>query len=223
VERALVVSAHLDDAVFSAGQFLAAHPGTVVLTVFAGAPQRTVRTSWDTKCGFTNSDDALATRREEDRAGLAVLDARPTHFDFLDDQYLDFRKRRQKIASTERLASSLAEEVERHRPTLVVGPLGVSHPDHARLRRALLSLNLSVPVLLYADLPYCVGAPKKMRRAEKSIDRNGFTLQEISPHLGSRELKFKAVRCYSSQLGNLPIDSLLSQERYFKLNKSHRL
>jgi hypothetical protein len=29
----LVVSSHLDDAVFSAGQFLAATPGTVVVTM----------------------------------------------------------------------------------------------------------------------------------------------------------------------------------------------
>ena len=32
----LVVSPHLDDAVYSAGQFLAGRPGAVVVTMFAG-------------------------------------------------------------------------------------------------------------------------------------------------------------------------------------------
>jgi hypothetical protein len=34
----VVLSPHLDDAVLSVGRFLAANPGTVVITVFAGIP-----------------------------------------------------------------------------------------------------------------------------------------------------------------------------------------
>jgi hypothetical protein len=51
----LVVSPHLDDAVLSCGRWLAAHPGTLVVTVFAGVPSNGNRlTDWDARCGFSN-------------------------------------------------------------------------------------------------------------------------------------------------------------------------
>ena len=38
LERVVVVSPHLDDAVLGCGRFLAVHPGATVVTVFAGNP-----------------------------------------------------------------------------------------------------------------------------------------------------------------------------------------
>ena len=43
--RLLVISPHLDDAVFACGRLIASHPSCVVVTVFAGLPANTVTTT----------------------------------------------------------------------------------------------------------------------------------------------------------------------------------
>ena len=63
----VVLSPHLDDAVLSVGRFLAASPGTVVITVFAGIPGGLGLTRYDRSCGF-------ATRR----SGVVSPPRRPT-------------------------------------------------------------------------------------------------------------------------------------------------
>ncbi len=83
----LVVSPHLDDAVLSAGLFLLTEPGAVVATVMAGHPGPGVLSDWDRACGFVDGDDPVARRRDEDRAALAILGARPHHLEFLDQPY----------------------------------------------------------------------------------------------------------------------------------------
>src|SRR4051812_4728612 len=82
-EPVMIVSPHLDDAVFGCGELLGARPGSVVVTVFAGAPPtyETV-TEWDALAGFRAGDDVMAARRAEDRDALAVLGARPVWLDF---------------------------------------------------------------------------------------------------------------------------------------------
>ena len=141
MNKVLVVSPHLDDAVFSAGEFLAGRQGVVVVTMLAGTPDPPVRTQWDTKrCGFSTSQDAVQRRRAEDEAAMAVLKATPIHLDFLDGQY--------KPSDIGELANALSELVEHHQPEFVAGPLGVHHDDHVRVREAVLTANLPVPVWL---------------------------------------------------------------------------
>lgn len=82
-----VVSLHLDDAVFSCGMLLAMHLGSIVCTVFAGAPRPAVSAPWDQASGFADSDAALEARRREDDHALALLDARPIRLAFTDSQY----------------------------------------------------------------------------------------------------------------------------------------
>ena len=87
--RWLVISPHLDDAVFSCGRLLAAAPGSIVVTVFAGIPPRdTPAPPWDRRAGFDRADEAMHARRDEDRRALARLDARPVWLDFLDRDLL---------------------------------------------------------------------------------------------------------------------------------------
>src|SRR5689334_10074107 len=84
----VVISPHLDDAVFGCGQLLALHPGSVVSTALAGRPPSYATvTGWDAAAGFRPGDDVIAARRAEDRAALQILDARPVWLDFTDDQY----------------------------------------------------------------------------------------------------------------------------------------
>src|SRR5436305_15085471 len=84
LDRVVVVSPHLDDAVLSCARFMAAHPGCTVVTVFAGTPPAYPEPMrlWDEQSGFAPGDDVMDARRHEDCAALAVLDATPHHLDF---------------------------------------------------------------------------------------------------------------------------------------------
>ena len=60
----VVISPHLDDAVFSCGDWLATHPGAIVMTVFAGVPRDgALHTEWDNRCGFADASHAILARR----------------------------------------------------------------------------------------------------------------------------------------------------------------
>src|SRR5690242_3070034 len=84
----LVISPHLDDAVFGCGQLLATYPGSVVITALAGRPASYATvTPWDELAGFAPGEDVIAARRAEDHAALAILQASPVWLDFSDDQY----------------------------------------------------------------------------------------------------------------------------------------
>ena len=54
--KVLVLSPHLDDAVFGCGELIARCPGAIVLTLLAGAPEGfNVLTEWDAASGFTSA------------------------------------------------------------------------------------------------------------------------------------------------------------------------
>jgi LmbE family N-acetylglucosaminyl deacetylase len=119
-----LISPHLDDGVFSCGDALAAHPGSVVVTVFAGWPTDGERlTDWDARCGFANAHEAVRARRAEDRAALALLDAQPHWLGFCDSQYGN-------TPSCDAIARALAAAIETLSPALVLYPLGLFHSDH---------------------------------------------------------------------------------------------
>lgn len=64
MKKMLLVSPHFDDAVLSAGQFMADRPDAEVVTVFGGFPvtSERIKTPYDEKCGFKNAQDAVASR-----------------------------------------------------------------------------------------------------------------------------------------------------------------
>jgi len=79
LERIVIVSPHLDDAVLGCATLMAAHPGVTVVTVFAGRPVEypSPMQNWDALCGFADGDEVHVARRAEDAAALGVLDATP--------------------------------------------------------------------------------------------------------------------------------------------------
>ena len=145
----LVFSPHLDDAVLSLGNLIAAHPGSVVVTVLAGMPSdETLTTEWDTSCGFASSGETMRARWAEDEAAVAALGASAIHLDFLDRQYGEADRR------------SITSEIERiiaeHPDHEVFGPLGLVHPDHILVSDAFVdALDTDAPIdrHLYADIP----------------------------------------------------------------------
>ena len=128
LERVVVVSPHLDDAVLGCGRLLAAHPGATVITLYAGAPATypDPPTRWDTIAGFGPGDDVLAARKEEDRAALAELGATPVWLDFVEHQYLD----RPDWVGPEQTVDTLEAAIRAAEPTAVFVPFGLANPDH---------------------------------------------------------------------------------------------
>jgi LmbE family N-acetylglucosaminyl deacetylase len=198
MDRLLVVSPHLDDAVFGCGELIASRPGATVATLFAGAPASYAEpTSWDRDAGFSAGDDVVAARREEDRAALEILGATPLWMDFVDDQY-------EYHAGIGALVCALSRAIEALRPDVVLFPAGLFHADHRRTHEAaLLALGRfsSKEWQLYEDALY--------RRIDGLLDERLRLLDAIGlaprpialPIVGdARERKRRAVACYGSQL-----------------------
>jgi LmbE family N-acetylglucosaminyl deacetylase len=155
LERIVVISPHLDDGVLGCGRLLAAHPGSVVVTVYAGAPDPYPDpvTGWDSAAGFGPGDDVLASRKREDVAALSALRAEPRWLDFVEHQYLD----RPDWVLAEAVTDRLAAEVAALRPTAVFAPFGIANPDHAETHTAAMQVRerLAGPAwFLYEDFGY---------------------------------------------------------------------
>jgi hypothetical protein len=186
--RHVVLSPHLDDAVFSAWHVVTG-PGPVrVVNVFAGLPGPGVLTPLDRAHGARNSDDWMRRRRDEDRAVHALTGCETVCLDLLDVQYRadrvpDLRAalERDPAAFIPRVAShpGLAADIDGLRravaPWLVPGATvyastGIGrHPDHRDVGRLGLALaREGWDVRLYADSPYYLrhGIPSWAGREE---------------------------------------------------------
>src|SRR5229473_1700535 len=119
LERIVIVSPHLDDAVLGCGNFMAAHPGAYVVTVFAGNPAvypSNPMRKWDVQSGFAPGDDVMETRRHEDDAALEILGATPVHLEFVEHSYLPGDR----PIAPDVLVDALAPALATLRPTLVI-------------------------------------------------------------------------------------------------------
>ncbi|UEP52932.1 PIG-L family deacetylase [Burkholderia ambifaria] len=227
--RWLVISPHLDDAVFSCGQLLAQAPGSVVVTVFAGIPARgSAAPPWDRRAGFHTADEAVRSRRDEDRRALAMLGAQPVWLDFLDDQYGT-------PAASTAIAARVAGTIDAHPGFGVLAPAGLFHRDHIQVQQAVLTLlrensragDAARVWRFYEDVPY--------RRidgliAKRVIDwrEHGWIGRPVGPPVGNRTdgaaAKAAAVDAYASQIAlfepHMRAD-LREPETYWRLECGH--
>jgi LmbE family N-acetylglucosaminyl deacetylase len=201
VSGALVVSPHLDDAVLGCGAWIAAHPGTRVLTVFAGAPPPGALaadpTEWDAACGFESAAHAIAARRAEDRAALALLDAEPEWLGWCDDQY-------RVPAPAGALTADLRRALARHDPEAVLVPLGLFHRDHRSAHEAALPLvaeQRGRAWYAYEDALYRA-IPGLVQRRLAGLEQHGVTATPERPRPATGR-KRRALACYASQLRGL--------------------
>jgi LmbE family N-acetylglucosaminyl deacetylase len=193
----VVVSPHLDDAVFGCGELLAARPGSVVITVFAGAPSsyETV-TEWDALAGFRAGENVLATRRAEDRRALAILGARPVWLDFRDSQYRD-------SPTVLAIADALERAIDGCGLRAVFIPLGLFHSDHHLTHEAALAILRRRPDLAwfaYEEAMYrkIVGI---IGERVAALDAVGIATVPAGISSGcGYEMKARAISCYASQL-----------------------
>ena len=187
----MVISPHFDDAVLSAGQFLAGRPNADVLTVFGGKPTPpVVEWRYDQSRGFKSPDEAVDARRAEDKAALDVLGAHQFVLDFPDGQY-------QEAVDFQAIVQAISDQYCRENYEFVVGPLGINHPDHEEVAQALAlaRMNFDCPTYFYEDLPSRVLVPEQVFPKTR-----GLKLEFIG--VGDIETKITALKCYKSQWGH---------------------
>jgi LmbE family N-acetylglucosaminyl deacetylase len=216
----LVISPHLDDAVFGCGELLAACPGSVVVTVMAGRPaQYAACTPWDALAGFREGDDVVAARREEDRAALALLAGRPVWLDFLDSQYRD-------SPTIEAIAVALEAAILDSGLETILLPLGLFHSDHHLTHAAALAVVRRRPErswFAYEDALYRRVANLGTARLA-ALQGDGVDAVPVAVPPGDRrETKRQAMQRYASQLralatpGKPGYEDALEPERYWRL------
>jgi LmbE family N-acetylglucosaminyl deacetylase len=192
----LVISPHLDDAVFGCANWLAEAPGSIVVTVFAGTPAHAGQlTDWDRRCGFSSADQAMAARREEDRTALALLGARPHWLPFCDAQYAQ-------PSGTDDLVDALRLALQEHHPERVLLPLGLFHSDHKQVHDAAMCAvrGMTLDVLAYEDALYRRASGLLQRRLADLLAAGVIAApaREQPPEQQAR--KAEAVQAYASQL-----------------------
>jgi LmbE family N-acetylglucosaminyl deacetylase len=198
--QVIVVSPHLDDAVLSCGQALAAQPGSTIVTVFAGIPDSDLPvTDFDVRSGFTSARQAVTERRAEDDRACNILAATPIHLDYFDRQYGHGNN---PDAISESLLGVLAE-FDGHDALI---PLGLVHPDHTQVSTLAgqAAHKIGLRVFLYEELPARVLYPQSVPRAD---------MTDLVPQ-GPLHLKEAAVACYRSQHWALDLHACLVPERY---------
>jgi LmbE family N-acetylglucosaminyl deacetylase len=184
----VVISPHLDDAIFSLGAAIArtARSGAsvTVLTVLAGDPESTRPAGpWDAHAGFRTAGEAARVRREEDRRACAIVGSRPAWLPFSDGQY-------ERGADDETIAGAVLSAVGATRTVLFPG-FPLEHKDHAWLSKLMLPKLDRERVLLYAEQPYAANA-ERWGGPASSVP--------LAATLPDRLKKVKACRAYSSQI-----------------------
>ena len=197
--RVVVVSPHLDDGVLSLGAAMAAwsRAGARVelLTVIGCDPASEAQAGgWDRRGGFATEGESARGRREEDGRACAILGAHPVWLPFGSVDY-------ERHGSEEEVRRAVVEAVGVADLVLVPGsPL--SHPDHDWLVRALVAEGLDrSSVALYAEQPYTRrtgAAPQAPAWLTEAIGAARFA--PVPARLRDRHAKWRAIRCYRSQL-----------------------
>ena len=217
------VSPHLDDVALSCAGLLAAHPGSSMVTAFAGGPASVDPiTGWEELSGiFRPGADIVATRREEDAAASSELGSTFHHLEHWDHQYRTSTYGYPGPTARADLVQAVAQDLEvlidASAPTIWAIPLGLSHPDHEVTAEACLEVaaKLSdIEWLVYEELPYAVYLPDKVIEATATLRSRGLALQpaegiEMDTDTAAKR---RAVDCYRSQLGPLgvAVDAALS-------------
>jgi LmbE family N-acetylglucosaminyl deacetylase len=202
LDRVVIVSPHLDDAVLGCARFMGAHPGVTVVTVFAGNPPQypDPMRLWDVQSGFQPGDDVMEARRSEDAAALAIVDASPVHLDFVEHTYNPGDRPVRPAEIAEGLAPALASLD----PTLVIAPFGLANPDHDVTHRACMvareRLSDAVAWWAYEDMGY-KHIPGLLARRVSSLFESKLWPTPVCPTVDPDPArKAAAVACYPSQM-----------------------
>jgi LmbE family N-acetylglucosaminyl deacetylase len=196
---------------------MAGRPDVVCVTVFAGTPKAaSVLTKYDALSGFKNAREAIEARRAKDREAMALLGAKPVHLSFVDQQYGQPTNRKV-------LAEELKRQITLTEPELVIGPVGIGHPDHVLVREALLdaALDDDTPLWLYEDVPARVREPELVPEALEAVRSRQSEVTLGFCGDGPLADKMAALWAYRSQLPLFPNrHELLVAERFWRASKA---
>ncbi|MFA5885692.1 MAG: PIG-L family deacetylase [Acidimicrobiia bacterium] len=207
LDRIVVISPHLDDAVLGCAHLIAAHPGTTVISIFTGRPEAypDPLERWDALCGFVPGDDVLEARRAEDAAALATLDAAPVWLGLVEHQYLP----RDAWAGPDAIVDALEAAVREAAPTAVLAPFGLGNPDHDAAHDAAMLVRARVPEpawFLYEDMGYKHIPGLLAWRVARLFVAGVWPTPAALPVDVDARRKQAAVDCYPSQLRALEAD-----------------
>jgi LmbE family N-acetylglucosaminyl deacetylase len=202
LDRVLLVSPHLDDALISCGAFLLAHPGTTVVTMFAASPAAYTDplNEHDRACGFRPGDDSMAVRRDEDVRALAAVAASPRWLDYCQHSH---EPRADPVAVPAGAVDAIRAAIGDIDPTCVLAPLGLLHPDHQALHATALEVRAKDPGrawFFYSDLPYAY-VPGVLGVRLARLYKAGITATPATlPVSHDFDAKWRAFTEYGSQL-----------------------
>ncbi len=213
----LCLSPHLDDAVFSAGAFIAASTAAgeavVVATVFTasipGATGFALRCQTDK--GYGPEVDYMALRRAEDLEACHILGAGVEHWGFAEAPHRGYESPAALFAGMHDTTAErrLCEEIARritiaigaHRPTQILYPIGAGHHvDHLVLIRAVdqvRSANREITWRQWYDQPYVARHPELLGGAAFAKTPDG----SPPPEAAVLARKWRACAAYASQVG----------------------
>ena len=206
-EKVVIISPHLDDAVLGCGQLMSAHPGAVVVTIFAGNPSTypEPQREWDRQSGFMPGDDVMAARRFEDHQALAMLDATPVHLDFVEYSYNE----NDRPVRSATIAPAIGDALRLLSPSMVLLPFGLANPDHDVTHRAALqavSESGHENVFVYEDHGY-KHIPGMLAWRISQLFRGGLWPTPACPRTDpSTDRKLAAMAQYPSQMQALDDD-----------------
>ncbi|MEC5408137.1 PIG-L family deacetylase [Paraburkholderia sp. MPAMCS5] len=225
--RLFIVSPHFDDAVFSCGALLAAHPDAAVCTVFAAPPEHAMHTAWDEKAGFGSAHESIHERTVEDERALELLDAIPLRMPFRESQYAD-------SPSISRMAAELEETIYRTTANTLLMPLGLHHDDHVRVFEACCELLPRLSHLAWFGYEEAIHrrTPGVVQARLADLAQRGIVATPANPSAGHTIdlqrralIKRQAVGAYQSQLrvfGPGNYEDIFAAERYWQLTVGRR-
>jgi LmbE family N-acetylglucosaminyl deacetylase len=206
--RAVALSPHLDDAVFSCGGTLArlAQAGWAVTVVTAFTRSVAAPTGFALACqldkGLPAEADYMAIRRTEDAEACACIDAMPLWLDLAEAPHRGYEcvaalfgppRRDDPVQAT--LADALIHALI-PAPELILAPQAIGgHVDHVLLHEAVRAvLPPGVPVWWWRDVPYA------SRPAAQPFGETMARLPERA-EAGDVAARLAAAAAYASQIG----------------------
>lgn len=206
--KAVVLSPHLDDAVLSVGATINSlrrrGARVVLLTAFAGDPDRDVRLSyWDAKRNARDKAHALEMRCQEDDAATAMLQIESIKLPFDDFAYLPPRDPAEIVAAME---PELADA-----DVILTPGWPLIHPDHRYLSILIQRCVRGAALYFYEELPYGAQPVQVLkrnlrgRRAPSLAYEIGSDLTWRRALTSSEDFAAKraAVACYAGELAAL--------------------
>lgn len=193
-ENVVVLSPHLDDAIFSLAAAIAnaTRDGVrvQVVTVFTGDPESSRPCGdWDTRAGFSTVGEAARARRLEDARACRLVGAEPVWLPFPDDEQGEPPDAKEVIGAL----SSAVDGAD----TVLVPGFPLAHHDHEWLASLIRSLELEPKrIIFYLEQPYAL--LRSVRYPPTPTDGRRWLPLRSKP--SDKLTKLRACRSYRSQL-----------------------